>query len=365
MNLGGAETYVMSLYRCLRKYNDVQFDFAVYGNQHQFFEDEIHSLGGNIYYLPDISIRNEYQIYDSFRKIINNEKYAAVHCHTNYNEAIPLLAAKTKKIPVRIAHSHNTKNYKNVDFIHNIYMKCSRWIIVHTATHFLGCSNQAMIDFYGNAYTNKFIFAPDAINVEPFYDSVRNSNRNLILEELNLPLNNKIIGHVGNFGDPKNHQFIISTFKEMLKIDKNMILILIGNGEEREIYKYKQYVNQLGISEKVFFLGRRTDIPTLMSIMDLFIFPSLYEGFGIVLLEAQATGLHCLCSENIQPEADLGIGLLHFHKLDEGEKNWAISAFDILSKPKEKLENVQNAFMNSPFLIKNAALKMKSIYFQE
>lgn len=170
MNLGGAETYIMNIFRNIDR-TKTQFDFAVYGDEKQYFEDEITRLGGSVIRLPDISMKNTVKVYSAFRKIIKNGNYDVVHAHTNYNEAIPLLAAKKENVPVRVAHSHNTRNKNKLSAIEKMYMAAARKIIVKTATKLMGCSKQAMIDFYGSQQKSRFVFAPDAIDVSLFMKS--------------------------------------------------------------------------------------------------------------------------------------------------------------------------------------------------
>lgn len=363
MNLGGAETYIMNIFRNIDR-TKTQFDFAVYGDEKQYFEDEIIRLGGSVIRLPDISMKNTVKVYSAFRKIIKNGNYDVVHAHTNYNEAIPLLAAKKENVPVRVAHSHNTRNKNKLSAIEKMYMTAARKIIVKTATKLMGCSKQAMIDFYGSQQKSRFVFAPDAIDISLFMKS-KNENHLVLKNEFHIPHNYKVIGHVGNFGDQKNHEYLINVFTEMLKLTPKLALVLIGTGSEKKIQEIKELVHKNKIDRNVYFLGRRSDIPQLMHCMDLFIFPSLYEGFGIVLLEAQAAGLRSLVSENIQPEVDVGMGMIEFLELRCGAEVWAKKAFELLNCPRVNNDTICAKFSESPYMIENAAKDLVQIYKNE
>ena len=363
MNLGGAETYIMNIFRNIDR-TKTQFDFAVYGDEKQYFEDEITRLGGSVIRLPDISMKNTVKVYSAFRKIIKNGNYDVVHAHTNYNEAIPLLAAKKENVPVRVAHSHNTRNKNKLSAIEKMYMAAARKIIVKTATKLMGCSKQAMIDFYGSQQKSRFVFAPDAIDISLFMKS-KNENHLVLKNEFHISHNYKVIGHVGNFGDQKNHEYLINVFTEMLKLTPKLALVLIGTGSEKKIQEIKELVHKNKIDRNVYFLGRRSDIPQLMHCMDLFIFPSLYEGFGIVLLEAQAAGLRSLVSENIQPEVDVGMGMIEFLELRCGAEVWAKKAFELLNCPRVNNDTICAKFSESPYMIENAAKDLVQIYKNE
>ena len=112
-----------------------------------------------------------------------------------------------------------------------------------------------------------------------------------------------VVGHIGRFSKEKNHQFILKVFYEIIKVRSNAVLLLIGSGEEED--KVKDLAVELGIQNKVFFLGNREDIPELLNCMDVFFFPSLYEGLGIVLVEAQAAGVPCVVSSTVPDEVML------------------------------------------------------------
>lgn len=140
---------------------------------------------------------------------------------------------------------------------------------------------------------------------------------------------------------------------------------MIGTGSEKKIQEIKELVHKNKIDRNVYFLGRRSDIPQLMHCMDLFIFPSLYEGFGIVLLEAQAAGLRSLVSENIQPEVDVGMGMIEFLELRCGAEVWAKKAFELLNCPRVNNDTICAKFSESPYMIENAAKDLVQIYKNE
>lgn len=363
MNLGGAETYIMNIYRHIDR-EQFQFDFLVFGKEKQFFEDEIISLGGRVIHLSESSVSHALFLYRQMIQIMTDTRYRVVHCHTNYSEALPLFAAEKVGIPIRIAHSHNTRNYKRANTIRKIYMSCCRKVIKRSANRFLGCSRQAIIDFYGSNQKRDYVFAPDAIDSDRITADAERTDYDL-KNEISVSNDIRVIGHVGNFGDQKNHKHLILTFNEMLKNDRNIALVLVGAGDNTHRLLMEDLVKDLGISDKVFFLGRRNDVAAIMSCFDLMIFPSLYEGFGIVLLEAQATGLHCLVSENIQPEVDVGLGLIHWKNLCDSLQEWASDAFEIMDCPKASFEAVREAFRKSPFRIQNSVAETERLYSGE
>ena len=129
-----------------------------------------------------------------------------------------------------------------------------------------------------------------------------------------------VIGHVGRFNPPKNHPFLIRVFAEVLKRDVSAILLLIGTGDGQQ--EIKTMVETLGITENVLFLGSRSDVPDLLQAMDVFVFPSLYEGLSLATVEAQSAGLPCVLSNQIPAECKM-TNNVEFIPLTASPEIWA------------------------------------------
>ncbi len=284
MNRGGAENMVMNYYRNLDR-SVVQFDFLLHRQERGAFDDEIESLGGIIYRLPNINFKNlsKYKKeLDAFFK--SHTEYQIVHSHLNALSVFVLKAAKNNKVPVRIAHSHTSLYNLNLNpfskerhsfgfafkfFAQNILKRG----ITRQANHYFSCGVKAGNWLFGKKNENKVRIINNAIDTEHFvYDATKSKQ---IKQELALG-ENLVIGHVGNFVPEKNHQFILKVFQEVLKKKANCKLVLVGGGNGKAIFE--QMAADMEISEDALFLGVRSDVPDILQGMDIFIFPSTNEG---------------------------------------------------------------------------------------
>lgn len=202
-----------------------------------------------------------------------------------------------------------------------------------------------------------FYSHPNAIDCSKFcFDSeIRNEMRK------SLHIEDKfVVGHVGRFTYQKNHGFLIDVFNEIHKINPKAVLLLIGDAVGNMSYyeKAKQKVQQYGLTGCVQFLGMRNDVPLLMQAMDCFVFPSKFEGLGIVGVEAQAAGLPCFFSDTITQE--LGITkLAHFISLNESPAKWAEI---ILNNRKTERKDMQPEIAAEGYDVKYEIHKLEKIY---
>lgn len=314
MNCGGAEMMLMNLYRKIDR-SKVQFDFVEHTDQEALYDTEIMRLGGKIYHCPRFIGKN-YLIYkkwweDFFE--INGESYTIVHGHIGSTAAIYLKCAK-KYGKYTIAHSHNTKGSWSMK--EAMYRLLSRKV-VGVADEFFACSRAAGIDRFGK--NKKFKVLNNAIDTKKYIYS--DEIRKKVRSELGVG-NEFIIGHVGRFNYQKNHQFLIDIFAELKKEqNSNVKLLLIGDGEEIDLIKNK--VESLKLKEDVIFTGIRSDVNRFLQAMDIFVFPSLYEGLPLSIVEAQTAGLPCVISNKVPDECIITDGLVTIVDLSESAKTWA------------------------------------------
>jgi len=314
MHPGGIESLLMNVYRHIDR-SRYEFHFGVQTEEKAFYDDEIASLGGTIvrHPHPKNGLWN-------FRRALaatlrDYGPYDAVHSHIYGFSGYVLKVAKELGIPVRISHSHNTNDSKRSSWIRKLYSAHMRRLIHSHSTGMLGCSNEACESLFGTGcWSDKRVTVfPNAIN--PLEYARLPSSRKKAREDLGLPLNRLMVGHIGRFSPQKNHVFLLERFAEFLNIRPEAHLLLIGEGPLRAQMEAK--AAELGLTEYVSFLGMRKDVPALMAAMDLFLLPSFYEGLGIVLIEAQAAGVPCLVSDRVPKEADLGIGLVQRLPLEQ------------------------------------------------
>lgn len=309
MNRGGAETFIMNVYRKIDR-NKIQFDFIVHSEEKGDFDDEISALGGEIYSIPRYTGTNHYSYKKAWRKLLpklNNSK--VIHSHINSTASIFFKILKKEGFYL-IAHSHSTSNGSGLSSkVKNIYQKK---INTYSDTNF-ACGEDAGNWLFG---AGKFDILKNGIDPENFSFSIE--NRINIRKELAIE-DNLVFGHVGSFNEVKNHDFIIDTFKSYHSSQPNSSLLLVGDGKLKKIIEKK--VNKYGIIDSVKFLGLQSDISSLMSAMDVLLFPSLYEGIPVTLIEAQSVGLTCFVSDKVSKEASIS-EYIKFIEIDAGTEKW-------------------------------------------
>ncbi|MCI8568947.1 MAG: glycosyltransferase family 1 protein [Bacilli bacterium] len=289
---GGVEAVVMNYYRHI-DHAKIQFDFICDSDSTNIPYDEIEKLGGKVIlvspYQHIISYLKELKV------ILKEGKYRIVHSHINALSVFPLYAAKKVGVPIRIAHSHSTTNKK--EWKKNLLKQILRPFSKRYATDYICCSELAGRWLFGDkVYDNGEVYLlNNAIDLDKFaYDEdVRKAKR----KELNISDDTLVIGHIGRFVAQKNHTFLIDIFNELHKENKNSLLLLAGQGPL--IDEIKNKVNDLNLTESVKFLGQRNDVNELYQAFDVFLLPSLYEGLGMVAVEAQCAGNYCICSTEV------------------------------------------------------------------
>ena len=357
MNIGGTETMLVNLYRKINK--DIQFDFISYSEEEAYYDKEIIQLGGKIIRLkPPNEVGFIGAIKDIKRVIKDNGSYDAVHTHMMFNCGLAMIAAYLARVKVRVSHAHTTVD-EGIGFIRKVYITLMRSFINLFSTDFLACSNSAGKYLFGNKIINnkRYKVFPNYID----YDSFINCNdKTSIRKELGMNNDDIVLCHIGRFINAKNHEFLIKIANEMIKKNNNVKLILVGDGDLKKHIESK--VKSLGIEKNVYFTGIRKDIANILNNVDLFILPSIYEGLGLVLLEAQASSLPCLVSESIQPEVDLGVGLVKKLSLSYKVSIWEEEANKLIKKNKFNNIDVDKAIKKKKYDLKSILECLLSVY---
>ncbi|MCI8950699.1 MAG: glycosyltransferase family 1 protein [Lachnospiraceae bacterium] len=303
----GISKVIMNYFHFLED-KDVEMDFAIGQPIDSGYRDSIKIAGRKIYVLPSKS-DNPIEYYSGLYNAMKMKKYDIVHVHGNSASiTIELVLGLLASIPVRIAHSHNsTCNHK-------IIHKMLKGMMRSLCTERFACSEIAGKWMFGG---RSFQVIQNCFDTKSFMFDRK--SRELYRDRLQVG-DAYVIGHVGFFNQQKNQRFIIDIFNEYLKKNNNSRLLSIGDGENRETIEI--YAKSLKINDKVIFLGVTNDVAGLLSAMDCFIFPSLYEGLGIALIEAQISGLPCLLSDVIPDETKIG---KNYYKmsLQESACRWA------------------------------------------
>lgn len=316
MDRGGAETLIMNIFRNIDREN---FCFYFLLNSEECdYSEEIKSLGGKIYCIPSRSegVVKYCRTLDKFFSEHKGE-FQAVHMHTSSLSSLELLYyAKKHGVKMRIIHSHNTIQ---TGLIHNVLHWLQKPVLKHLATNYLSCSKVASKWLY--QYTgviNKSVVINNGINLNQF--AYNASYRDEIRRLLGIRQDTKVIGHVGRFDEVKNHIFLIEIFNKFLKINSDSKLVCIGVGGTMESIKIR--IKNMELDEKVLFLGLQSEIYKFLSAFDYFVFPSLYEGLPVALVEAQASGVRTICSNKVSEESKLS-DCLSFFPIEKTAENWA------------------------------------------
>lgn len=296
MHYGGMETLIMNIYRNIDR-SKVQFDFLVHYEEPGEYDEEIRRLGGRIYVMPRTKLKNFFRYKKALKKFFEEHpEYKVIHGHLQSTAFLYHSIAKKYGKRYCITHAHNN----GVE--HTLKGRLSYLTSLPAANYtdaFYGCSQEACEFFFRSAIKSgkKMQVVNNGIEVEKyrFDEKVREKVR----QQLGLK-KELVIGHVGRFFEQKNHDKVISVFSRLQKEREDAVLLLIGKGPDEE--KIRQKVAAEGLTEHVRFLGARDDVNELMMGMDVFLLPSFFEGFGIVLIEAQATGLPCVCTKGTIPK---------------------------------------------------------------
>ena len=354
LGLGGAETFVMNLYRSIDR-DEFQFDFVIYDNGLRDYEAEIERLGGRIFCSPYFTITKAHKYKIWWRRFLQEHpEYQIIHGHLRSTAAIYLREAK-KQRRYTIAHSHNTSSGKGVVAKIKNFMQ---FPIRYIADEFVGCSEKANEWLFGKriAHSNRCKVIRNSIQLEKYqFDRDR---RESIRKELNIQDDSLVIGNIGRMVFQKNQKFVLRVFCEIQKVCPKARLLMIGKGVLEE--QLKQEAVDLGIQDKVSFMGNRHDVEKLLNAMDVFLFPSYYEGLGIVAVEAQANCLPIVCSNAIPREAVVS-NKFFYKKLEDPLDSWVKTILDVTFKYKR-----EDALFNqlySEYKIERTLVAVKKIYY--
>ena len=308
---------IMNYYRDIDR-EKVQFDFVENQPGPADFDHEIHELGGRIFRCPHYNGKNHFLYKKWWKKFFDkySDTYTAVHGHLGSTASIYLREAKKRGL-YTIAHSHNTTIWDLGGIIYHIYAYPTRYI----ADFFFGCSMEAGVSRYGSRICHKagrFKVLNNAIDTKNY--SYNPSIRKEMREKYHLE-DKLVIGHVGRFNTQKNHEYLIDIFEAVYRIEPNAMLVLVGDGELRKSIEIK--VREKGLSENTIFAGIQQNVNEFYQMMDVFVFPSLYEGLGIVLVEAQTAGLPCVVSDAVTDEVILVDDLIKKLSIKITPNEWA------------------------------------------
>lgn len=327
MNRGGAETLIMELYRHIDR-SKIQFDFMIYNYSGKCgaYDEEIKSMGGRIYEMRCRLYQNPFAYWREAKGFFDSHpEYRFIHAHQFAKSGYILSAAKkSDENRITIAHSHLA--FPHTDFLRWCADCFGKELLKKYTDYYFGCSEDALVALSGHKSNGKnIILLKNAIDSEKFRfsDVYRKKWRDF----LGTGRNTLVVGNVARFTYQKNHKHLLLTFKEIVDIRQDSILVLIGIGKEQDHIRH--LADSLNLSEKVYFLGSRDDVHEIINAFDVFMLPSRFEGLGIVLIEAQANGLPCVISDHVIPEeADVGAGIVQRLSLRKKPAEWALACMN-------------------------------------
>lgn len=354
LDMGGAECRMMDVYRSIDR-NQFDFDFVTLQQGKQFFENEIRDLGGKVYKLNsprDIGIKQHIK---ELRACIRNGQYDAVHAHTSYHCGLVMYAAKKEGVPVRITHARTNDSIQN-GIKTKAYIEFGRFLINRYSTNRLAISNESGNFVFGNS---EFEVVPNSIDLRK-YNNIDDKQIGSLKDQLGICADEFAIGHVGRFDRFKNQRFVIDVFFEFLKTHADSRLILTGDGELRN--ELELYAKKLGIEDRVRFTGIRDDIPELMKCFNVLLFPSIIEGLGGVVLEAQAAGIPAVISENVPISVDVGLDLVKQLSLNAPITDWVIATQNCKKIKRPDFNIIEMQFDQSGYSLEASIKKYVDIY---
>jgi glycosyltransferase involved in cell wall biosynthesis len=360
MDRGGVETWLMHILRQIDR-DRFQMDFLAPFNLHYAYTEELQSLGSQIFSC-DLELSRPWQYAANFKRILKDNHYDIIHVHVHLFSGYVLYLAKQVGVKIRIIHSHSDTSSVELKagWRRRIYSSLMKWSIAKNATVGLAASGVAAKDLLGISWRKdpRWRILYCGIDLKPFHENVDSAD---IRAEFGIPSDALVIGHVGRFDFPKNHKFLIEIAAKIAEQEPNMRLLLLGIGPLRS--EIQDRVVQLGLTDLVIFAGIRSDIPRIMKgLIDIFLFPSLYEGLCLVAMEAQAAGLPCIFSSVIAEEADIVKPLMKRVSLEKSADYWAEVVLstrnNYLLSQAESLE----ILTQSPFNIQTSIRELTNLY---
>jgi len=356
MDRGGVETWLMRMFRVI-DLNKIQFSFCCLGDRPGEYSEEISARGGKIY-VCNLN-RNLAKFMKEFRMILGKGEYNVVHSHVHFFSGVIVRLAKNNGVNVRISHSHNTRDSQGNNLYRKFYRRLMRsWINKYSNAR-VAVSAEAATALFGSSYTgdSNLAIIRCGIDLLPFK---REAGSVEVRKNVSIPEGSLVVGHIGRFSQQKNHKYILDIALEIIKLVPNAYFLLVGDGPLKK--EFERHVKKAGIESAFRFVGIRADIPSLLSAMDVFIMPSLYEGLPVAALEAQAAGLPTILSDRITKETVAIPELVQYLSIDADASIWAQIIVNHKVIRRVSGEEREIAFANSGFLLSASIDNLTNLY---
>lgn len=330
---GGTQAFIMNVLRNINL-SRFQIDFAINMDFDGGWGPEIRSLGSKIYIMPVFKVYNWISYVKAWKLFLRENHYDIIHGHTTNSAGIYLNIAKKYGCGT-IAHVHSTGFRGNA--VERVMKRLFSRLAKNNADYWFACSPKAAKMLYGDEYKvyPHYYEMPNAIDVKRYL--FQQEIRQVIRKDLGIDDRTFLCGHVGTFSTPKNHTFLVEVFVEILRKMPSAKLLLIGEGILKETIVQQAKSN--GVFDRIIFRQNLGNVNEHLMAMDLFIFPSLFEGFGMASLEAQATGLNVIQSDVI-PRETLLTECVRTMSLSASPSEWASASLAMENKNREEANEV-------------------------
>lgn len=351
---GGVQRFLVGYLERMDR-SEVTFDFVVQTEEVGSLEEKVCRLGSKVFHLPSfINQRSEFgkRLYS----VLRDGDYTIVEAHQNHRCLYPLLIAKRAGVPVRIAHSHSS--YPASSFLKGIYRSYFKLRVPHVATELWGCGNYANRWLYGDRLLPRTVVIPNAIDTKrfTFNEGCRHNVRSI------YGIAGPCLGHVGAGGVAKNYPFIFDLFEEMLRRDSSARLLLVGCSAESQNGSIGREIENRRIADKVILTGSVKDPESYLNAMDAFVLPSLFEGFPIALVEAQANGLTPIAAAGVVTDETNVTGRVRYIPNDASHIiEWTEVVMELARQPRV-LET--DSILKSGYDIASAAKSLQDRYLR-
>jgi glycosyltransferase involved in cell wall biosynthesis len=360
LDRGGVETWLMHVLRRTDR-TQLQMDFLVPGRQMYAYEREAADLGAGI--IRCLHPHNPLSYGTRLYKILSTTpSYDIVHSHVHFFSGFVLRIARLAGVAHRIVQSHTNTAVidRNAGLVRRLQVKISKHWVDNSATRCLAVSAvAARSQFRGTKSEAECSILRCGVDLTPFGQEIDQTE---LRRELGLPSTAWVVGHVGRFHPAKNHRMLVQIAAEVARRDRKVHFVFIGDGDLRP--EIEAMVQDAGCRDAVHFLGSRADVPRLLRCMDAFVFPSLYEGLALAVVEAQAAGLQCFVSEAVPREVEVVRDSLRWLALEDGPSNWAESIIRGIRSP-DRCRNRKEALLAvelSDFNIEKSLDRLLAIY---
>ena len=350
--MGGTQVFILNLLKNIDR-SRYQVDIAVNNEVENGIGDDFRSLECNIYFWPYFKVYNYFRFINFWKSFFREHSYDIVHAHSTNSASIYLKIAKEAGCRT-IAHSHSAgyRGNQGQQLIKRFYAKK----VGQVADYWFACSDKAAVRLYGKDYKTypNYYAIPNAINAEKYFYNSETAQK--IRKAIGVDSHALLCGHVGTFSVPKNHTFLIDIFSEVLKVKPEARLVCCGTGDLMPIVKEK--AKAMGILDKIIFSGVVKNCNEYLMAMDVFVFPSLFEGFPVSVIEAEATGTPVVMSDVITKEVDI-TPIIRRMSLNDSPTEWARTICDLVANERGKYNKV---IVNSKYNMRTSISQISSLY---